>query len=770
MLSIRRFSILGRKKKTLTGLTDEIAISLDHLGIPTISAQSRLDAFCGLGYITSHDRLFQMDLLRRSAAGRLSEIMGSATIELDIQQRILGFNRVAKLIAQNLPKEQLEVLDAYADGVNSYIHSMRVPPLEFLGLRYRPEPWTTEDSILVALHMFQSLTHASEEDERMMTVMRHTLPKNVADFLTPRDEYSATVLVGEPNVEPSSQTLPIEALASLLRSGTIERDKTQAQISLTDPPSGSNGWVIGTSKTAHGRAILANDLHLPLKVPNSWYRVALNYNGLEICGVVIPGLPGVIVGSTAHIAWGFTNVSGDFLDLVAIDINPDNPDEYRTPNGWKRFEVVPEIIKIRGTKAKVVSVSTTIWGPVSQQLLLGCPVSIHWTALDPEAVNIGLVHMDAVTDIEQAIDVMHQFGGPPMNAMIVDGKGHIAWTICGKIPNRYGFDGSTCHSWADGKIGWDGYIPAHELPKVLNPLNDYIVTANNRTTGTNYPYVIGHNYIPGYRAQEISRCLEVSEHLTEAEMFTLQLDTTAKVYEFYRSLALDVLTPEVLLDKPFLVAIREAIEGWDGQAQVSSKGLPILFQLRRTLAKACLSPYLQLCQNVDTNFVYRWNNFEAPLRMLLLNKIPETLPHTVRYSSWNDFIIDALEQSIQRLRDTYKLKKVEKLDWGTVNISRVTHPLANALPGIAKILNMPKTLLPGCDECIRVSEPSFGASLRMVVSPGQWHEALLHMPCGQSGRPFSRNYKDQHKYWAEGRRLSFKPGPIIHSFTIGPNK
>ncbi|MDE0185341.1 MAG: penicillin acylase family protein [Candidatus Poribacteria bacterium] len=748
------------------GLESPVKITSDRYGIPTIAAQSRLDATLALGYITARDRLWQIDILRRRAAGRLSEILGKGALGFDRSQRTVGFARAAKAIAANLPEDQKEILRSYASGINAYINAAKVLPFEFLILRYRPEPWTVEDSILVILNIFQDLTRHSEEDERMLSVMAASLPPEVAEFLTPDTDDYTTVLLGGKHSHRPIRPIPIEALASV-RGASAPTGKSAGLVQI-QPRVGSNNWAAAKSKTSGGRAMVANDMHLGLSVPNIWYRAALRYGDVEMSGVAMPGVPGVVAGSNGHVAWGFTNISGDFLDLVGLELNPENPEEYMTPAGWNRFEVVNETIRVKGGAAVEHPVKLTIWGPVSETALMRQPVAIHWTALEPQAVDIGLLHIDEADTLEDAIRVMNRSGGPPLNAAIADNTGRIAWTYCGRTPARKGFDGATSKSWADGKTGWLGYIPPEDLPRVIDPPAGFLVTANNRTLGKDYPHIIGHNYSNSYRAYRINERLSEMDQITEADMLQLQLDTTSRFYDFYQQLALSVLTNEALANAPDLIDVRRHIEAWNGKAAADSVSYGVLVHFHQRLATDVFTPFLARCKEVDENFVFTWRTIEPPLRMMLTEQVPELIPDT-SYPNWEVWIRVKLEEVLQQLYREYHIIALDELTWGRINASDITHPLGRRIPVLGKYLNMAQDLQPGGTFCVRVTKPDFGASERFVVSPGRHEDGILHMPGGQSGHPLSRNYRDGHKHWVKGEVHAFLPGPPVHTLMLKPD-
>jgi penicillin amidase len=432
----------------LSKLSAPVTVTTDVHGIPVIHAVNRLDAVRSLGYLNAQDRLFQMDLMRRKNAGRLAEVFGSLALDNDSRVRTYGFNRVAKTVVSQLPDGHKRYLQAYSEGINGYINSAKALPFEFTVLGYQPEPWSAEDSILVALGMFDMLTAWTENEERMLTVMEKTLPAEVLAFLTPdTDVFTDRLHHNTPSARPA-QAIPAQSLQNLLAPAPLA-DAVQ----LRDFFAGSNAWAVSGAKTSDGRAILANDMHLGLNVPTIWYRYEMNVGAEHSAGVMLAGLPLLIAGSNNYLAWGSTNLSGDFLDLVSLELNPTNANEYKVGGHWQPFETIAENIAVKGEETKHINVKTTIWGSVSTQTLLNKPVAIHWAALDANAVNLGLLDLEAARTVEQAVSTVNQAGSPQLNMLFADNNGHIAWTLTGKIPNRYGNDGAVSRSWADGVVG-----------------------------------------------------------------------------------------------------------------------------------------------------------------------------------------------------------------------------------------------------------------------------------------------------------------------------
>ncbi len=768
----------------LSSLNSQVTVAFDEKGIPTIWAKSREDAFRALGFVTARDRLFQMDLLRRHMAGRLAEVMGPALKESDRRHRAMGFEKVASAIVQHLPQDQKQVLEAYAEGVNQAMDSLTVLPPEFLLLGYSPSAWRSEDSLLVVLGMEEDLGWTGDA-ERRASIIEAALPKSVKSFfMPPIDRYTDKLLNGKASGTPLPSIPENELFALLDDNG---RPKHYAGlVTDTPPPKGSNGWVVGPSKTWDGRAILANDMHLSLRVPNIWYRAEMHYGDVRLTGLTLPGVPLIVVGSNGKVAWGFTNIEGDFVDLVSLELNPDDPESYRTPKGFVRFSEREETVRVKGEADFTFKVQTTEWGPVLPEPLLSKRVAVHWAALDPDATDLHLLNLDVVNDVKEAQTIFNRAGGPPLNALAADHQGNIGWTYIGKIPKRFGLNGSVSRSWADGSRGWAGYISPQELPRLLNPSSGFIVNANQRMLGDDYPYVIGHYFGHGHRAYRITERLLDAKNLTERDMFTLQLDTKVEFYRFYQRLALSLLHER---NDKVQIRLKQNLANWDGFAELDSVGFAVLVEFRKLLLDAVIAPFMAKCREYDPEFRFSSPMIDEPLQQLLEAKLPTLLPDKIRYRDWDSFLLNLLIQAEDNvsayhstdfpdifagsefafaLRAADRTAWHESSAWGAVNQVAIAHPFSSSLPLLKIWLDMPQVALPGCVQCVRMYASGYGASERLVVSPGREGNGILHMPGGQSGYPLSPHYGDQQQAWVEGTALPLEAGETVYRLELVP--
>lgn len=748
----------------LPGLTAAATVRGDELAIPTIAAQERDDAFRILGFLHARDRLFQMELMRRKSAGRLAELFGESALALDRKQRIFRFQRTAAQIVTDMPETQRSALQAYAAGVNAYLAQTKILAPEFLAMRFRPEPWRPEDSLLVVLAMFQTL-NGYEQDERMVSVMAKALPADLLTFLTPDTDPYATVLTGGDQPRRYSQSVPRDALAALPQAG---RQLAVNRVDAENLVAGSNNWAVAGAKTADGRAIVANDMHLALGLPNIWYRAELQYRNQRVYGVTLPGVPGVIVGGNDRVAWGFTNVTADLFDLVTLETDAEHPDAYRTAQGWRPFASQRETIKVKGRPDVEIELRDTIWGPVSDQPLLGRPVAIKWTALERHGVDLGLLDLDGAANVDQALALINRAGGPPQNVVVADRGGRIGWTYMGRFPKRSGFDGLISRSWADGAVAWLDFIPPEQLPRLVDPAEGFIATANNRTLGRDYPYVIGHNWALGYRAFRIAELLRGQDKIDESAMLAIQLDSRAGALDFYRQLALDELRGLPDRDGDLQSAER-ALQAWDGRMNADSVGAAVVNEFRKRLAEAVFAKIVAACRVYDPEFRYAWRAMETPLRQLLTERPNGLLAEPYR-DDWSAMIADTLRQTIRALREQYPRTEPDRLTWGDTHPISLQHPFTKAMPQLAALLNLPAFAGDGCASvCVRVMDGGHGASERLVLSPSHPEDALLQMPGGQSGHFLSAHYRDQQAFWQNGRPAALFGAAKPHLLQVSPD-
>ncbi|MFO7652762.1 MAG: penicillin acylase family protein [Candidatus Krumholzibacteriia bacterium] len=757
--------------RTIAGLRASVTVTRDSLGVPDVTAAGRDDAALALGWLHAQDRFFQMDLQRRSAAGELAALLGPALLETDRDHRRHRFrSRAAAVLAAASDRERA-VVQAYAAGVNAGLADLTVRPWEYVVLRRQPAPWQPEDTVLALHAMFMDLSLVTAEIERSWACVRDRLPAELATFLLPTTNRWEAPLETDPAGEPEPVALPDSAAVDVRRwdlEGLTRHDHAAGARADT---AGSNNWAVAGHLTAHGGALLANDMHLGLGLPNVWYRARMSWpegsGRRAVVGITLPGTPALVAGSNGDVAWGFTNSYGDWVDLVVVETDSADTTRYRTPAGWRPFEQVMEVIQVAGAEPDTVTVTETVWGPVWTRDGAGRRLALRWTAHDTEAVDLALLDLESARDVDEAVARAARAGIPPQNLVCADRSGRIAWTIAGRIPRRVGWDGRLPESWADGRCRWDGYLAPDEQPRIVDPAEGRLWTANNRVTAGAHLAVVGDGgYGLGARARQIRDGLRALDRPTEDDMLALQLDDRALFLGEWRDLVLAVLEQHADGLSPrqaeFLRVVRDR---WEGRAVPGS----VSYRLVRSYAFACVDAVYEVltgpCRAADADFDARWLPFRHAVTWELLTRRP---PHLVPPGrrDWDDFVMRAVEQ-VMVAHGSGDPPRAERT-WGEMNAVRVAHPLTHAAPWLARWLSAPAQALPGDSFMPRVQRPRAGASERLVVSPGREEAGFFHMPGGQSGHPLSPFFLAGHDAWAEGRATPLLPGPERHRLELLP--
>ena len=647
--------------------------------------------------------------------------------------------------------------------------------------------------------MYLTLQADLPEQESTLGLMHDVLPPALFEFLAPKGTEWDAPLAGEPFAQPAvpgpelvdlrraaSRASPSAAAATVgVRTAAFDEavagwlrsvGAAPAAPGEEPPHLGSNNWAVGGAHTKDGSALVANDMHLGLAVPNTWYRASLVYQveGGErrVTGVTLPGLANMVVGSNGRVAWGYTNSEGDWVDLVVLEPEPNDTDAYRTPQGSQRFERATETIRVRGGAEEKLEVLKTIWGPVVDKDHAGRRRALAWVALRVGGLNAALVRMESAGSLAEAQAIAPACGMPNQNLTAGDADGHVGWTIIGRIPRRFGHDGRLPASWADGTSGWDGWLSGDEYPRVVDPPSGRIWTANARVAdGENLAKVGFGGYALGARQRQIRDALLATEEATEADMLRVQLDDRALFLGRWQALLLDVLTPSVLEGHPSRAEARRLVENWGGRAAIGSVGYRVVRGFRGRVAALVFTPLLAPCRAKVAGFDLLatrggrgHRQWEGPLWALVSQKPAHLLD--ARFASWDELLVAALDEVVEEL--TKDGAKLAERTWGQRNSTLIQHPLSRAVPALARLLDMPRQALPGDADMPRVQSPGAGASERFAVSPGREERGYFHMPTGQSGHPRSPHYADGHAAWARGDATGFLPGPAVETLRLLP--
>ncbi len=763
----------------IDALRHEVTIERDALGVVTLTAQDRLDAAFATGFVHAQERFFQMDLQRRAAAGELAALFGSVALNVDRANRVHRLRHRAQQLVAQLPADEAALYRAYTEGVNTGIDALATAPFEYLLLRQEPVPWRAEDIALTVYSMYFELTDETAARESELGFLADVLHPDAYRWIVQSGTDWDAPLRGEampaaPLPGPDALDLRgLPAAAGLRDAAASDSSRLLpglpgAGVGYETHAPGSNSWAVSAARSATGRAIVAGDMHLGHGVPNIWFRgrIVVPDEGLDINGVTLPGTPLVVAGSNGHVAWAFTNSYGDWSDLIELELKPGNPDSYRVPGGWRDFEQVSEAIEIAGGETETLRIRETAWGPVIDEDHRGRLRALRWLPHLVEATNIGIAGFETARNLEGAMAAANRTGAPPQNFVVADSSGRIGWTIMGQIPRRVGYDPARPSSWANG-AGWQGWTDPADYPRIVDPPAGVLWTANARTVDGEWLALLGEgNHPNGARARQIrDRLQDKPEHGID-DMLALQLDDRALFLNHWRELLLDtVLTDDVVADHPQRAEFRRLVADWGARAAVDSAGYRLVRAYRLETLRLVMDGLLSPVREIQPGFVLRWHSqLERPVWQAI-NERPAHLLNPA-FASWDALLLAAVAETIAEY-DFYD-GDLSARTWGERNTAAIRHPLSRAVPALSRFLDMPGEPLPGDSNMPRVQSPTFGASQRMAVSPGDEANGYFHMPGGQSGHPLSPFYGSGHGDWAEGRPTPFLPGPTQHRLVLQP--
>ncbi len=618
--------------------------------------------------------------------------------------------------------------------------------------------------------MYEQLNYSAFAAESSRGLVHDEVPVALYRFLYQRGtEWDAPVA----GVPLSPQPIPSPDEVNL-RGQALAQTRPFVPLVEQDLLPGSNNWAVAGALTVSGHALLANDMHLGLGIPNTWYRTrwqviapAGGTAAIDMAGVTLPGVPAIVAGSNGHVAWGFTNSYGDWTDLIVLREDAAHPDQYATPGGYRAFEHHRETINVKGRADETLDVLDTMWGPVFDRDHAGRRRAAAWIAQSPEATNVTLVNLESVQDVASALDVANRVGAPPQNFVAADDRGNIGWTIMGHIPVRGAGDSSIPSDWSQPGSGWSGWLEPDRYPRILNPAGGRIWTANARVVDGQALQVIGEgDFELGARARQIRDDLWRLRSATEADMLAIQLDDRAFFLQRWRSKLLTLLDEGALAGHPARAQFRSLVAKSADAAEVGSVGYRLLRSWRNSVRDRVFGMLTARARrpDADPDEIQVAPQFEGPLWQLLSAEPAHLLSQ--EYASWRDLELRSLDAAIDALLE--ECGALEKCSWGKRNRVTLSHPLGRAVPVLGWLLNMPTRELPGDASMPRVQGPRFGASERFAVSPGREAQGYFHMPGGQSGHPLSPYYRAGHDAWAEGRPLSFLPGAAEHHLNIHP--
>ncbi len=734
------------KKLSVAGLKEDVIVRRDERSIPYIEANNDADLYFAQGFVTASDRLWQMDLYRRVARGRLAELFGKQVLNEDKRWRRFGFAEIAEENLKRMNPGLKNALENYARGVNAYISTLdkKTLPIEFQILQFQPEEWKATDTIVIGKILTDGLSTTWYQDVSRAS-LKQKLSKEKFDQLYRKETEYDVVLFGKDKQKAKAKTASVAINAELEKfiADEIQTRKNSLQRIgfFAEELAASNNWVISGKRTADGNAILANDPHLQATAPGIWYLSHLSSPGMRVSGVTFPGVPGVVLGHNEFIAWGATNVGPDVQDVYIEEFN--DKGEYKSPAGFKQPTIRKEIIKVRGNLLKpdtideVLKVVETgngvIFNETADQKL-----ALKWTARNPANGEFeAFLLLNKAKNWKEFNDSLKTYGGASQNFVYADVKGNIGWHVAGQIPIRRTGEGEMPYDGTKKDGDWTGSIAYDELPNLYNPASGLIVTANQRIVGTDYKYQqMTRQFAAPWRAKRITDLIMSNKKISMNDVSDIQHD----VFSF----PLSEFAREIIKRKAVSAETLKILEGWDGKMDADSVGATIANGINECVV------------NIVAN-----ENTPASTYLIGQNILPYAIPKNDnlwlpnQYKDWDEVLKSCDSQTTATLSKRNGFgENSANWKWGIYNPADFNHPLA-AVPLIGGQFKLSFTNVGGSGQAPNVGE---NVSMRFIAKPANWDETRHVIPLGQSGDPKSKHWKDQFDYWNTGK-------PAIFPFT-----
>jgi len=762
-------------KRVIRSLSDTVAITFDESDIPHIQAKSSSDALFALGYLHASERSWQMEVNRRLASGRLSEILGKETLAIDRFIRTLGIKHTAEKQFDRYPIATKRLLQSYADGVNAgNAHLGWALPLEYFLTGSQPGHWSPTDSVAWMLMMALDLGGNWHKELQRL---------ELSQFLTTRQiwEVMPAYTPGEPvsNVDFAKIYRDI----NVFNPNSVARDQKSKKLPATELTAnevpggkdsiGSNNWALNGKLTSSGKPLLANDPHLGLSTPAIWYMAHLEAPGLNVIGATLPGIPGVVLGRTDKFAWSFTNTGPDVQDLYIEQLDPKNPGVYRGPDGPLPFTVRQEIIDIKGEISQRFLVKETQHGPVISESYARAKriidtnryaLALRWTALDVENQSVaGLLDMNHAKDLDAFKKALRKNYAPMQNVVMADVDGNISYQAAGVAPKRTLHQGlygvAPALGW-EKQYDWTGYVPFEQLPNSSNPDANWIATANQKILASNDPNPLTGDWELPTRYDRIVELIKGKSNHDLASMKSMQADTLS-----LGATPLLGLFKSTQSKHPLAQQTSELIKNFDGDMRVNSSSALIFNAWADQLTRKLFS---RLSYLFTENYGAR--SFRQALILHLQN--PDSPwcndPKTEQIESCADASNAALDQALEQLSAQLGSNPIN-WTWGNAHIAVSEHRPFSKVPVLGGLFNLRQpfpgdsfTINVGRLELLKADNPfetKQAASLRALYDLSDLEQSLFIYQTGQSGWVQSKLYRNMSTLWAQNEYLPLQMKP-----------
>jgi len=745
---------LGRKRlarvdgnQVVPGLEAQVEILRDRWGVPHIYAQNSRDLYFTQGFVHAQDRLFQMELNRRTAKGTLSELFGAVALDTDRAARTFGFARLGREDWERVTPELNALLQAYADGVNACIRTQPGKlPIEFSLVRYKPEPWSPEDTLALVRLMCWQLSHAWYGEiirAKLIQAVGEARAAELEVFYPEGNPYSL------PEGIEFNQVGPEGALPGV-RGPFLQRGL------------GSNEWAVAGSRTVTGKPYLCNDMHMVLGLPLIWYCNHLEAPGLQATGIGLPGLPLVLAGHNDRIAWGMTLAYTDSEDLFIERFDPQNPTRYEFRGEWLDAEVTEEVIRVKGRKkAHVEKVLKTRHGPVISDAVgfAGGRAALSSMALQACRTLEGWWLLNKASGWDDFVGAMSRIDSPTLSVAYADNEGNIGYWVTGRVPVRAKGSGMVPAPGWTGEYEWTGDVPFDEMPHALNPARGYVLNCNNKIVADDYPYFLGSIWMNGYRAHRLAEMIENRRKLSPDDFRLMQTDVTSVPGRQF----VERLHGLTSTDTDVQLAL-EHLYAWDGKLTAATVGGTIYEVARYVLVRSLLEPGLgkaltdEMIGKAFNPVLLQDHEFFGSDTQAVFRMLDNPGSWWVAQAGGAEAVLlGALKQAVVWLRGELGPDPA-RWQWGKIHRVTLAHPLGMQKP-LDRVFNRGPYPVGGDTDtpwqaAMAPGEPYdnklWAPSVRHIIDLGDFSRSEFIIPAGQSGQLGSPHYSDLTELWLTG--------------------
>jgi penicillin amidase len=760
---------------TVKGLVDRIEILRDPYGVPHVRATNEPDAHFGLGFVHAQDRLWQMEFQRRVGNGQLAEILGHAGLPTDKLFRTLGLNRSAAAAWARFTTEERKPVEAYLAGVNAFIASRPANqlPREFQILGIAPEPFRPEDVLVWGKVVAWGIGSNWDKELLRVRIASKLGPERAAQLMPAYTADGPTILPSKPDMTDSARgAAEIRGAESLeldpsIVDGLLELNRKVEELTgLGADGFGSNSWVLSGSRTTTGRPLLANDPHLASQTPAIWYIARVSGGALDVTGATIPGGPGVFIGHNGQISWGITTLNVDSQDIYVEHVNEQNEVEFE--GAWESLRVVPETIKVKGQADTTLKVRISRHGPLISDLInpAGQPLAFRWTHNDP--VDGGLLStlgINRARNWKEFTEASRAHRPPDQNYVFADRQGNIGYIAAAAIPVRPdGDDGRVPVPGWTGQHEWRGYVPHDMLPRLFNPPQGYIVTANNKVSD-HYPYLIGTNFAAPYRAARVVEMLEEKRLHSSADMERMQGD----VFALHARELLPFMFKTVTADQLEQRAI-QLLRGWDARVTGDSAAAAVFEAWYLKLGERLFADELSDPVAGDALWrTYSENIYFVGMALRTAIKEDPTWcddAGTPLVETCADMFKASLTEGLNKMSEAQGTDDLTSWRWDRAHHALFPHSPFDANPQLKPIFSRS---IPNGGDKFTVNVASVflwdeyhqmhSAQYRQIVDFASLENSRVIIAPGQSGDPDSVHYDDLLERWQRVNYLPMLFGP-----------